>query len=187
MHLAELTKVFGDRKIPIILTELLNFDNTISKDSWFSAGFEFRVDEENYMLKTYSEEDEFLNSLIQFAQADGTGSTYAFWIKGLNEDLDIAPIVAFGSEGGYHIVSENISSLLKILTYDAEPMIDWDSIHYYRNDDDYEPSRYIDAYRSWLEKNYQIGTVSNADEIVQNAQNRYQEEFKEWIGKFESK
>jgi hypothetical protein len=186
MELSELTKAFGNKKVPEILIELLTFDNTVSKDNWFSEGFEFSVDEENHLFKTYSENEDFLNSLIQFAQADGTGSTYAFWINDANKNLDTVPIVAFGSEGGYHIVSENIQALFKVLSYDVEPMIDWDSISYYKDSEDFEPSKYIDNYRNWLEKNHQILPTGNANEIVQNAQKKYQQEFKEWVGKYYS-
>jgi hypothetical protein len=184
MEINELTKVFGNITIPCILTELLNFNNTVSKDDWFSDGFEFSVDEENYMFKTYSEEEEFLNSLIQFAQADGTGSTYAFWMKDKNKNLDNVPIVAFGGEGGYHIVAENIKDLFRVLTYDVEPTIDWDSIYYYRDEENHEPSKYIDQYRNWLLENHQINSTKNADKIVQKAQGKFQEEFKEWFAKY---
>ena len=147
----------------------------------FSEGFELCADEENFMLKTYSEQDEFLNSFISFAQADASGSMYAIWIKDHNKSLDDLPIVAFGSEGGYHIVSENIKDVLKILTYDVEPMIDWDSISFYKDEEDHEPSKYIAEFRNWLAQNYQIETTNNPDEIVQKAQEKYQEGFREWM------
>ncbi|TCI89984.1 hypothetical protein [Tenacibaculum sp. M341] len=78
MRLEDLKKIFSDLKPPKILIELLGFVNVHSKNDWFSDGFEFYFDEKKQMLKTYSEENDFLNSLIEFAQADGTGSTYAF-------------------------------------------------------------------------------------------------------------
>lgn len=186
MKINELTKAFGERPIPKLLTDLLHFDNTVSQDDWFSEGFEFSTDEENHMLKTYCEEDEFINSLIQFAQADGTGSSYTFWIKDNDKSLDNAPIVVFGSEGGYHVISKNINDFLSVLAYDVEPMIDWDSISYYKDEEDYEPSKYNDSYRNWLVENHQIETTKNANEIVQNAQEKYQEEFKEWMNKYYS-
>jgi len=186
MEITELAKAFGKRQIPEILLELLNFVNTVSKDNWFSEGFEFSIDEEKYGLKTYSEENDFLHSLIEFAKADGTGSTYAIWIKNNDESLENMPIVAFGSEGGYHIVSENIKGLLEILSYDVEPMIDWDTVDYYKDEDDYEASEYIEIYQKWLTENYQIQVTNNADKIVENAQEKYQEEFELWVGKYYS-
>jgi len=186
MEIKELAKAFGKRQIPEILVELLNFVNTVSKDNWFSEGFEFSIDEEKYGLKTYSKESEFLYSLIEFAKADGTGSTYAIWIKNNDESLENMPIVTFGSEGGYHIVSENIKRLLEILSYDVEPMIDWDAVDYYKDEDDYEASENIEAYRKWLAENYQIEATNNADKIVEIAQEKHQKEFEFWMEKYYS-
>lgn len=186
MEKNKLIKVAGEHNLPDILLELINFDNSVANDDWFSEEFEFITDEEIYMLKTYSEDDEFLSSFIPFAQANAGGSLYAFWIKNNDISLDKSPIVAFGDEGGHHIVSENIYDLLKILTYDVRPMIDWDSIYYYKDKEDYEPSKYRDQFRNWLNDKYQIESTNNADEIVQTAQEKHQEDFKEWIGKYYS-
>lgn len=184
MEVTRLIKAFGQRQIPKTLVELLKFANTVSKDNWFSEGFEFSIDEEKYGLKTYSEENEFLHSFIEFAKADGTGSTYAIWIKNNNESLENMPIVAFGSEGGYHIVSENLKGLLEILTYDVEPMIDWEGIDFYKDEDNYEASEHIEAYQNWLKENYQIRITNNANKIVENAQEKYQKEFESWVAKY---
>lgn len=187
MELSELAEVLGKYKAPTILTELLIFDNTVSEDDWFSEGFEFSIDKENHMFKTYSNDGGFLNSLIQFAQADGTGSIYAFWINDSYKNLDEVPIVAFGSEGGYHIVSENIKALFMILTYDVEPMIDWDSINYFKNKEDYQSSKYTENYKDWLQEKHQITATDDADKIVRSAKEKYQKEFNSWIGKYYSK
>lgn len=186
MELDKLTKAFGNKTIPTLLKELLQFDNTIAKDDYFSEGFEFYADEENYMLKTYCEDETFLNSFVAFAQADGTGSNYAFWTSNQSSNLENAPIVAFGSEGGYHIIAENIGDFLQILTYDAEPMIDWDDAYYYKDEEDYEASTHREAYRKWLNDNHQISATNNADELVEKAQKKYQQEFKDWMSKYHS-
>lgn len=144
------------------------------------------MDVGKHIFKTYSEDNEFLNSLLQFAQADGTGSIYAFWLKNSDNNLENSPIVAFGSEGGFHVVSENIKELFQILTYDAEPMIDWDSIFYHKDIENHKPSKYAATYHEWLKDNYQIEITNSADEIVKNAQNKYQLKFKNWVNEFYS-
>ncbi|MBT29931.1 MAG: hypothetical protein CMO01_09755 [Thalassobius sp.] len=183
MEISEFKKAFRHKPIPEILIGLLNFTNTIAIDDWFSQGFEFEVDEENYMLKTYSLEEEFLTSLIPFALADGTGSVYAFWLKNKENSLENTPIVAFGSEGGYHIISESIDDLLKILTFDTEVYVDHDDVSYFKSEDD-EPSKFIKEYQNWLLENYQISATNNPDEIVQKAREKYQKEFEKWMNKF---
>ncbi len=180
----ELKTAFGLNDIPETLTDLLQFDHALSPNKAFSQGFEFYTDEENSMLKTYSNEDDFLNSFIVFAQADGTGSLYAFWITNQLQDLNRAPIVAFGGQGGYHIIAQNIQDLLTILTYDVEPMIDWDSVSYFKDEDDYEPSKYIDSYRNWLAKNHSIAHTDNANEIMLKAQKETQVDFNNWIRQY---
>jgi hypothetical protein len=46
-------------------------------------------------------------------------------------------VVLFGSEGGYHVVAENIQQLLHLLTYDVEPMTSWESVFYYKDKQDH--------------------------------------------------
>ena len=183
MEIKELLKVLQGKTAPTILTDLINFDNTVSKDDWFSEGFEFFVDEENHLLITYSEDVELLNGLIQFAEAESGGSTYAFWIRDHEAKLDDALIVALGGEGGTHVVAENIKDLFKILTYDVSPMVDDESVSYYK-DEDHEASKYSSEYKTWLADNYDISSITNADEIVKKAQEKYQDEYKAWFDKF---
>jgi hypothetical protein len=178
--LNDFSKNFKDLAVPHELVELLNFEWTTGKDDFYSEGFELRVIEEKHLLKTYSDKGEFLNSIIEFAQADGTGSSYAFWLKNGNKDLRSAPIVVFGSEGGYHIVAKNILELFQILTYDIEPIILWDQIFYHK-DADYVPSEKNDAFKKWALQNFKISEVNSADDIVKAAQIEYQDQFKTWM------
>jgi hypothetical protein len=111
-------KNFNGLTIPDELAKLLDFQNNVSKENFYSAGFELIVVLEKFGLRTYSEDLQFLNSILEFANADGTGSSYGFWLNGSKQDLRETPIVIFGSEGGFHIVARNIQELLQILTYD---------------------------------------------------------------------
>ncbi|HGF4942351.1 TPA: hypothetical protein ACF4E7_004689 [Vibrio parahaemolyticus] len=179
----ELIEHFEGLTLPENLLPLISFDDEVASDAYFSEGFEFSIDQEKLGLKTYSESKDFLNSIYEFASADASGSSYGFWLKDGNRNLENAPIVAFGSEGGYHVVARNFNELLQILTFDCEPMIEWDSVCYYRDPDDYEPSEHRGEYCAWL-KVRGIDQTEDADEIVKEAQQEYQESFSNWFSKY---
>ncbi len=175
---------FNGLTLPDELVKLLAFENDIAKENIYSAGFELAVIAGKYGLKTYSEDSQFLNSVLEFANADGSGSTYGFWLKNNTKNLEEAPIVIFGSEGGYHVVASNILELFQILTYDAEPMVSWGKVYYYKDETDFEPSEQSDQFKKWLLNNFNIEQTDNADSVVKIAQERYQEEFKTWMKKY---
>ncbi|WP_394210818.1 hypothetical protein [Psychrobacter piscatorii] len=180
----EYIEQFNGHDVPEALLSLLQFANEKSKMDCFSDGFEFSINLDKCGLKTYSENEEFLSSIIEFANADSTGSTYGFWLKNRDENLIEAPVVIFGSEGGFHVVANNINGLLQILTFDSEPLVDWDSLYYYKDPDDYEPSAKIESYRSWLKNTRSLETITNADALVELAQKYHRKEFKDWMAKF---
>lgn len=180
----ELITFFQGMEVPNKLLALLKFESEVSKQEYFSDGFEFSLDKEKVGLKTYSNDKQFLNSIYEFANADGTGSTYGFWLMDGNTNLNDVPIVVFGSEGGYHIVAKNLDELLQILTFDSEPMIDWEDVYYYKDPDEFEPSSKSTEYCEWLKNNFAIDPVDSADKIVNDAQNLYKDSFNQWVGKF---
>ena len=79
----------------------------------YSECFGLLVTNDKTGIKTWSEEEEFYNSFIEFAGANGSGSSYAYWL--IDKDLNNCPIVVFGDEGGVHIVAENILQLLYLI------------------------------------------------------------------------
>jgi hypothetical protein len=180
----DLVKYFNGLTVPKRLLALLKFDHEVAKNNYFSDGFEFSLDKDKIGLKTYSDKEIFLNSIYEFANADGTGSSYGFWLKDGNTDLEHVPIVAFGSEGGYHVVASNLDEFLQILTFDSEPMIDWDELNYYKDPDDFEHTAKSSEYIDWLKNEYSLSVIENADEIVEKAQKLHKEDFNAWVSKF---
>jgi hypothetical protein len=180
----DLVNFFQGLSVPKKLLALLKFDTETSQRDYFSSGFEFSLDKEKVGLKTYSDSKKFLNSIYEFAKADGGGSSYAFWLKDGNSNLELAPIVVFGSEGGFHIVAKNLDGLLQILTFDSEPMIDWETVYYYKGLEDFEPSKKSKEYRNWLKKECAIDPIDNADAIVEEAQKEHKKSFNAWVGEF---
>jgi len=177
-------KNFNGLALPDKLVKLLVFENNLAKNEYYANGFELIVEEKKYGLKTYSEDKQFLNSILEFAQADGSGSTYGFWLRNGTQNLNEAPVVIFGSEGGCHVVAENIDGLLQILTYDAEPLVSWEDVNYYRDDEGYEPSPLSNNFADWLFENFMLGQSIDANRIVKKAQAKYQGEFLVWLKKY---
>ncbi len=131
----KLKQNLNNLEISEIINKLIDFmfDDC---DDYFSSGFELEVDQQHEIWKMYSEDPNFYNCLFTFAKADGSGSSYSFWINNNQTNLDEVPIVISGSEGGLHVVAENIKELLKILSYDAEASVDHDGVAYYKEDEE---------------------------------------------------
>lgn len=185
MTINEYAQNFVGYNPPIALVELLLFEATEAKDDYYSEGFELMIDDK-YTLKSWSKDLGFLNQLIPFAQADSTGSFYAIWVN-KSKDLDYSPIVVFGSEGGCHIVAQNILELLKLLTMDTEPMVDTDGVYYYKDEENYEPSKYLRKFKQWLSLQYNIAPVTDnntAEQLIEKAQDVFQDDFWEWASNF---
>lgn len=169
--------------LPVSFMELMSFDSV--EDEFYSEGFELAVDSEKLGLKTYSCEKEFLNSICEFAIADGSGSTYGFWLNNKHNDLRLSPIIVFGSEGGCHVVAQSFDELLEILAFDSEPMIDWDGVCYVA-DSDNRRSPKNQKYKEWLKATLDLRDKEprEPNEIVEQAQSKYEVEFRIWLARF---
>lgn len=179
----ELTHYFSPLTVPPALLALAAFEREVADRQYFAEGFEITTDAEKHGLRTWSEDSQFLSALWVFAQADGTGSQYAFWVPDGATSLAVAPIVVFGSEGGVHVVAENLAALLQILSFDCEPMVDHDEAYYYRGEGA-EPSAMSAAFHAWLKANHGFEVVDDADAIVARAQAAHGARFAEWLGRF---
>ena len=162
---------------------LLQFDRTLEPWAYYSEGFEFHFCQEKWVFKAWSDDDVFINSFWEFGMANGSGSTYAFWLNEGEASLINAPIVIFGDEGGVHVVANNFEFFLKLLTFDCEPMVDLDSVDYIKSDD-FEPSEYSHKYNYWLQKKYNISPVKSVTCIVKQAQERHKQKLDLFMSKF---
>lgn len=173
---------FADVGIPQDLLKLLNFAETTSKQQYFSDGFELETDVTKYGLKTWSDNSEFLNALYEFALANGSGATYAFWHYDKLRPLDEMPIVGFGDDGGYQVVTQNFRELLQVLTYDADVYIGFDDIDFFK-DEDPSNSPYHDEFVTWLSENFGLKAISKnqLNQIVADANAKYGKKFIDWV------
>lgn len=181
MELKEFKRNFVGFELPKELILLNEFDNTV--DGYYSKGFELVLDDKAG-IATWSESKEFLYRLMPFAEANASGSTYALWNDGNNNELDNLPVVVFGDEGGYHIVAENILDLLQLLTFDTEISVDHEEVYFYKDEEDYEESQSLSLYTNWLKENFNLDPISQPEEIISKAQKKYKEKFDNWVGQY---
>jgi len=173
---------FGSHKIPNNLEKLLFFFNEVDFDT-FSDGF-YLNEYDKKGIEIYSENPDFYNSFIEFACANGSGSSYAFWL--IDDDLENCPIVVFGDEGGIFVVAENMVQLIHLLTFDTEISI-YRKAYFYR-DDDFEESDTHYEFVDWVAEEFglqKIETNEQANLITEKASANYQAKLNEFLGKFD--
>lgn len=172
-------------ELPKALLSLYRFDLDVAKTHFYSSGFELLLDDDQGLKLVYSDNEEFLRTIIEFAQADSTGSSYAFWLTKDDKDLSQVPIVVLGSEGEAHVVAKSLNELLQLLSLDCEPLLSFDEVCYYIDEDD-EPSHKSDEYRKWLEQELHLRSITSeeGDLIVERARQEYQTEFEDWMSQF---
>lgn len=168
---------FAGHQLPDHLEKLYAFDGKSREE--YARGFELVDLSQKLLLKSYSDDSLFLASFIGFAQASHSDSHYALWIAN-NRDLNAAPIVVFGAEGGYHVVADDMMQLLLILSCDVEPLVRWEGVIYGKRSPD-EASPRNGEFRDWLKKTFGIRPVVEADSIVKIAGAKHGEKFRNWI------
>ena len=173
---------FGSNGIPEDLKKLYDFEGEFGYEN-FSESFCLNVIDKTG-IKTWSENPEFIGSFIEFAVANGSGSSYGYWLS--STDTEKCPIVVFGDEGGIYIVAENTRQFIHLLTFDTEISV-YEKAYFYRDDDDYEPSDYKDEFVEWVQENFNLEglkTNEQTDEIINKAKEKYQESLDDFLGKY---
>lgn len=181
LTLQEFSQNFGGAAVPQALAQLLEFQNETGFE-YYSEGFGLLRDDKSGLLHGWSGEPAFLDKLMPFAQANGSGSFYALWQHDAATDLAALPVVLFGDEGGEFVVAENIAGLLQLLTIDAEPMV-FEDVSFYK-DPEQEPSDYAEDYKTWLMEHLKLAPIEEAETIMIPAQEKYQAAFDEWKDPF---
>jgi hypothetical protein len=178
----DFAKNFDGHPVPPALAQLLAFQEKTGFEE-YAEGFGLYEDDKSGLRHGWSDTPAFLEKLLPFAQANGSGSFYALWKH--NDDTPLAdlPVVVFGDEGGEHIVAANIPEFLRLLTIDAEPMI-YEGVSYYKDPEDDNESAYAEDYRNWLKEHFALEPLEEADDIIAPAQERYQAAFDEWKGQY---
>lgn len=189
-------------------TELVKFDKEYCCE--YAESF-WTVEEDDFFEGwlheiSYEKTKKFNQNVKVFANADGTGSRYAFWFTDGNKNKNEAPIICYGSEGDITLVVENIKDLIKMLSYGCESL--YGSFYHgfykdiYKDYDNF--LEYFISYlphfltfREWMKENLDIEPVSienlknskngECKEIVElheKAQKKYKDSFTKWQNQF---
>ncbi|MCP2025076.1 hypothetical protein L1276_000216 [Flavobacterium sp. HSC-32F16] len=183
--LEEYAVQFGDYALPEDLVKLYEFDQQYGSET-YSECFGLTITEDKTGIKTWSEEEEFYNSFIEFAGANGSGSSYAYWL--IDKYLNNCPIVVFGDEGGIHVVAENTRKLIHLLTLDTEISVDFDKAYFYKDDEYYEDNENKTEFHDWVKKEFNLDPIESneeTDEIVNQAKEKYKKRLNEFLTKFD--
>ncbi len=180
---SDLEALFAPHRVPKALSDLARFEEKIGT-IWYADGFEISPGTGRSGISTWSPDHGFLDALFPFAMANGSGSIYALWNAGSSADVDEWPVIVFGDEGGVWVVARNLTDLLALLTFDAEPMIDHDGVEFYRDDKTHAFSEGHEDFIQWLRETFGIAPIDNADAQIQAAQTLLQAQFDRWKAKF---
>lgn len=187
----EVLQQFWQKSLPLALEKLIDFQEQQSGFECYSQGFGVCFDDKDGLKHGWCNNPDFLAKLYPFAQANGTGSYYAFWDNGLGLSLDEMPVVVFGDEGGEWVVAKNFLELLQLLSYDTEIYVDYDRAGFFKLDEDdeyYYESDDAVLYREWLQEHFgDLPFVDNDEQagaITQVAQQTYQQAFNDWLSNY---
>lgn len=186
MTIKDYAKVFIGCPVPSVLIDLLTFEHVQGLEDNYSDGFSL-ITNSDFRWSVWSSTIGLSNDLIPFAQADNSGSIYALWCQGDCPNLNEAPIVVIDGEGNYHLVANNLLDLLRILSFDVEPIVDDDGIYFYKDEENYEPSPHNRKYKKWLREHFQLSPISSnfaAEALIEQAQRQHQSAFSTWIEHF---
>ena len=159
LKLKEFKANFHHHEVPEELAKVLEFQNSVGVP--FSRGFKLAVHDRSGLVPI-SGKREFLDAICPLGPANGSGAFYALWAREAGKDVRDRPVLAFGEEGGVHVVAEEVRQFLRILTLDGEPMIDEESLLFVT---DPTPSPGARNYASWLEKHLHLKAVKDLAEV----------------------
>ncbi|WP_037304706.1 hypothetical protein [Amycolatopsis orientalis] len=166
-----------------VLNELKDLHD--SAGDFLADGFELYDYDDKGRFPAELSDPEFLSRVIPFAQANGSGSTYAIWRSSDEPDLALLPVVVFGDEGGEQVVARDFREFLRLLGFDAEITVDHDSAYYYRDENDGHSGSHED-FVEWLRERG-LTPSEDPDGVVAAAQEIYGERFRAWITPFYEK
>lgn len=182
MDINEFKTNLGLTELPPELENLIHFQTDQSDKIEYSEGFRVCIDNKDGLKSGWSKNNDFLNKLLPFAQANASGSFYAFWINDNSKPLNQLPVVVFGDEGGEHIIAENILQLLHLITFDTEISIDEDRATFKKRRK--KPSENLGKYLEWVKENYNLDRIEKPETIIKNAQEKYKNSFEEWCSQY---
>ena len=171
MTLQEFKSNFGGQDLPNDMLLLFDFQDKFGAESYV-AGFGLLQDDKCGLQYGWSDNNDFLNALMPFAQA-GEGSIYCLWDNGTSQELNQMPIVYFDSEGdGETIIARNFLEFLQVLLLEDDKS-EWKPEHY--------PE--FKQFVTYLFESLKLEISQNTDAIV-IACKPFQENFDTWKNQY---
>lgn len=182
------------------LNLLKEFDDRF--DTYYSQSFELTDYGADSGIDTWSSDPEFLDGFRSFAQANGSGSIYAIWRLDDREDLATLPIVAFGDEGGIHLVARDLRELYRLLGCDRHVYVlpegvnfsdahDTDTPDVTATDADtdaatdaFGPSDSHEQYVAWLKRHFDLAPAKDPDAVVAAATEEFAPRLVSWVDRY---
>ena len=178
---------FAPRAMPEALGQLYAFQRRAAGQP-YADGFELAPLDDSGR-RTWSSDPAFVSAFVEFATANGSGSSYALWL--VDEDLSQCPVVVFGDEGGLYVVADNLQQLLQLLTLDQEVRVLPDTGASFDSSgrDADRWSALHEAYVAFARKRGDITPLSRdeqANAIVRAARERWQPRLDAFLKKFDA-
>ncbi|MDR0558846.1 MAG: SMI1/KNR4 family protein [Prevotellaceae bacterium] len=184
-NINEFKEKMGLKNLPAELEELINFENNLPNAKYYSNGFEtIFMEDKSGLVYGWCDKKDFLDKLIPFATANGSGSFYTLWINDVEKSLSQMPVIVFGDEGGVHIIAENILELLHLITYDVEIEVDENRFFFPKHNTNYKESENLRYYLQWINEKYNLESIKEPEIIIKKAQEKYGECFRNWFKEY---
>ncbi|MBA0053590.1 hypothetical protein E0L36_22745 [Streptomyces sp. AJS327] len=118
----------------------------------------------------------YLDRLVPFAPATGSGSFYALWRCDDRSDLATLPVVLFGSEGELDVVASGVLELFPLLAPPAEepPPAAGEAERGHRRPE----------YLAWPERTFGRPAPDTAEAVLARARAEYGPRFLAWMREF---
>ncbi|MEU7313474.1 hypothetical protein [Streptomyces sp. NPDC007083] len=118
--------------------------------------------------------DSYLERLLPFAYATGSGSFYALWRCDDRADLATLPVIFFGDEGELSVAASNLRELLQLLTLKDE----------YDDELNVEIAPERQQYLEWLDRNFGLPALESFDNVGGEELKVCTRRFGEWLLEF---
>ena len=180
MLLEQLKKRLRTEDLPHTLEQLIAFEAKHGFES-YASGFGL-LEDEQASLVGWSTDRAFAAQITPFAQANGSGSFYAFWEKEVGMAVAQRPIIVFGDEGDLYVVAQNFDALLPLLALDNEIYIDEDEASFEEGDP--MGSEHHAAFVQWYEQLLQQAPTPQPAATIAAARDQHQADFEVWSQPF---
>lgn len=182
LDLHQFIALFQGRPVPEDLIRLGGFQNVVKTQYTQSL---WLTDHEKRGLEAgWSTDPAFLERLVAFGVANGSGSFYALWNPDDGSEPAEWPVVVFGDEGGEWVIARNVRELLQLSGLDVEPYVDHESAYFFVDEDEEDEDKYasdaIEDYREWLREVAQLDPLADPDPVVERARAQWQAQFDAW-------